>query len=121
MAISLTGCGTSETKDSDDASYAQIAQEEAINMMEESNDYLIVDVRTQEEYDQGHIPGAICIPNENIGIGQPEELTDLNQILFIYCRSGRRSKEAAQKLAEIGYTQVYEIGGINTWPGEIEQ
>ena len=89
--------------------------------METEDDCAIVDVRTQEEYDEGHIVGAICVPNEQIGSAPLEVLPDLNQILLIYCRSGRRSKEAAEKLSNIGYTQVYEFGGINTWTGEIEQ
>ncbi len=121
IAITLTACGSSEPGNSHKSNYTQLSQEKAIAMMEESSDYLIVDVRTQEEYDEGHIPEAVCIPNENIGSEPPEELTDLDQPLFIYCRSGRRSKEAAQKLADMGYAQVYEMGGINTWPGEIEK
>ncbi len=121
MAMSLVACGSTEPGSSHESNYTQLSQEEAIAMMEESNDYLIVDVRTQEEYDEGHIPKAVCIPNETIGSEPPEELTDLDQFLFIYCRSGRRSKEAAQKLADMGYAQVYEMGGINTWSGEIEK
>lgn len=124
MLFALAGCGASDSEGSDptasdNAGYTQISQEEAIAMMEENSGYLIVDVRTQEEFDSGHIPDAICIPNEEIGDAPPAQLTDPEQMLFIYCRSGRRSKEAAQKLADIGYTNVYEIGGINTWPGEV--
>lgn len=121
MAICLTSCGSSGTGNSHESSYIQISQEEAITMMEESSNYLVVDVRTQEEYDEGHIPEAVCIPNETIEKEPPEELGDYEQILFIYCRTGRRSREAAQKLADMGYAQVYEMGGINTWPGEIEK
>ena len=102
-------------------SYTQISQEEARGIMETEDDCAIVDVRTQEEYDEGHIVGAICVPNEQIGSAPLEVLPDLNQILLIYCRSGRRSKEAAEKLSNIGYTQIYEFGGINTWTGEIER
>ena len=124
MLFALAGCGASDSEGSDpagsdSAGYTQISQEEAIAMMEENSGYLIVDVRTQEEFDSGHIPDAICIPNEEIGDATPAQLTDPEQMLFIYCRSGRRSKEAAQKLADLGYTNVYEIGGINTWPGEV--
>ena len=80
---------------------------------------IVVDVRRQDEYDAGHIPGAILIPNESIGTQPPEELPDLDQIILIYCRSGNRSKQAAQKLSDMGYTNIYEFGGINTWTGEI--
>lgn len=99
--------------------YTQISQEEATKMMAEDDGHVIVDVRRQDEYDEGHIPGAICIPNESITDSQPEELSDLNQVILVYCRTGRRSKEAAQKLYDIGYTNIYEFGGISTWPGEI--
>ena len=88
-------------------------------MMATDGTQIVVDVRTQEEYDYGHIPGAICIPNESIGDKQPAELPDLDQIILVYCRSGRRSKEASQKLADIGYTRVYEFGGIIDWTGEV--
>ena len=97
-----------------------ITQDEAKEMMARDDGHILVDVRRQDEYDAGHIPGAILIPNESISDTQPEELPDFNQILLIYCRSGNRSKQAAQKLADIGYTNVYEFGGINTWDGEIE-
>ena len=76
-------------------------------------------LRRQDEYDSGHIPGAILIPNESIGTEQPKELPDLDQVILIYCRSGRRSKEASQKLADMGYTHIYEFGGIIDWTGEI--
>ena len=88
-------------------------------MMEADDGHIIVDVRTQDEFDEGHISGAICIPNESIGDKQPAELPDLDQIILVYCRSGRRSKEASQKLADIGYTRVYEFGGIIDWTGEV--
>lgn len=100
-------------------SYIQISQDEALAMMEEEEDYIIVDVRRQDEYDEGHIPGAILIPNETIGEEPPEELPDRGQIIMIYCRSGNRSKEAALKLFDMGYYNIYEFGGINTWQGEI--
>lgn len=116
VAMVISGCSSSSGSGS---TYTQLSQDEAISMMEESSDYVILDVRTQEEYDEGHIPDAICIPNETIGDQRPEELKNFDQMIFVYCRSGRRSKEAAQKLANLGYTNVYEFGGINTWPGEI--
>ena len=87
--------------------------------MQAESGYVIVDVRRQDEYNAGHIPGAICIPNESIGTQQPVELPDLNQLILVYCRSGNRSKQAARKLADMGYANIVEFGGINTWPGEI--
>ena len=116
MMIALTGCaGSSDT----DSGYTQITQEEAQEMMQLEDMHKIIDVRTQEEFNSGHIPGAICIPNETLGTNPPSELPDKDQVLLIYCRSGNRSKDASQKLADMGYTNVYEFGGINTWTGEI--
>ena len=97
--ILLTGCSIGGTGNS--ASYHQIAQEEAKEMMTKNDGHVIVDVRRQDEYDEGHIPGAVLIPNESITDKQPEQLPDLNQVILIYCRSGRRSKEASQKLADL--------------------
>jgi rhodanese-related sulfurtransferase len=87
--------------------------------MAEKSGYQIIDVRREDEFSQGHIPGAICIPNESINYDMPEELPDPDQMLLVYCRSGRRSKEAAQKLADMGYTNVLEFGGIITWTGSV--
>lgn len=98
--------------------YTQITQEEAKEMMKLNDGHIVVDVRRPDEFETGHIPGAICIPNESIESEPPEELPDLNQIILIYCRSGRRSKEAAQKLFDMGYTRVFEFGGILDWTGE---
>ena len=117
IIVLLSGCA--QPSGSTTASYKQITQEEAKEMMTKDDGHIIVDVRRQDEYDEGHIPGAVLIPNESITDKQPDELPDLNQIILVYCRSGRRSKEASQKLADIGYTNVYEFGGINTWTGEI--
>ena len=117
IIVLLTGCA--QPSNSSAASYKQITQEKAKEMMAKDDGHIIVDVRRQDEYDEGHIPGALLIPNESITDKKPEELPDLNQIVLVYCRSGRRSKEASQKLADIGYTNVYEFGGINTWTGEI--
>ena len=119
--VILTGC-TSQVMDGDDmfrVGYTQIDQETAKEMMARDDGHIIVDVRRQDEYDAGHIPGAILIPNESIGGDPPEALQDYNQIILIYCRSGNRSKQAAEKLASMGYTNIYEFGGINTWTGEI--
>lgn len=116
IIILLSGCTASHSRT--DATYTQITQEEAKVMMDKNDGHIIVDVRRQDEYDTGHIPDAVLIPNESIADKQPEELPDLDQIILVYCRSGRRSKEAAQKLADMGYTNVYEFGGIIDWTGE---
>ena len=97
----------------------QITQDEAKKMMQADDGHVIIDVRRQDEYDSGHIPGAILIPNESIESERPKELPDLDQIILIYCRSGRRSKEASQKLADMGYMRIYEFGGIIDWTGEV--
>ena len=99
--------------------YHRISQDEAKQMMTRDDGHIIVDVRRRDEYDAGHIPGAILIPNESIGTEMPEQLPDRNQVILVYCRSGRRSKEAAQKLANLGYSNLYEFGGILDWKGEI--
>ena len=110
VVLLLNSCG---------ASYMKISQDKAMQMMQEQEDYLIVDVRRPDEFAEGHIAGAINVPNEDITDEMPELLPDKDQLLLIYCRSGNRSKEASQKLADMGYTKVYEFGGINTWEGEI--
>ena len=99
--------------------YTQIDQETAKEMMARDDGHIIVDVRRPDEYDAGHIPGAVLIPNERIGGEPPEELPDTDQIILIYCRSGNRSRQAARKLADMGYTNIYEFGGIITWTGDI--
>ena len=101
-------------------SYRQITQEQAKEMMKADDGHIVVDVRRLDEYDAGHIPGAICVPNESITDKRPAELPDLDQIILVYCRTGRRSKEASQKLFDIGYTNIYEFGGIVDWTGETE-
>lgn len=97
------------------ASYAQITQEEAKEIMDNDSSICILDVRTQEEYDSGHIPDAIMIPHDQITDLAGKTLTDKDQLILVYCRSGSRSKIAAAALAELGYTNVKEFGGINTW------
>ena len=116
--VFLTGCA-SGIQTGKSPAYRQVSQKEASEMMASEEGYLILDVRTHEEYNGGHIPGAICLPNENIGTEQPKELPDLDQLILVYCRSGNRSKQAAKKLADLGYTNIVEFGGINTWTGEI--
>jgi len=104
-----------------DMTYEQISMEEAKQLMADEEGYVILDVRTLEEYTTGHIPGAICLPNENIGTAPPEELPNKEQLILVYCRSGNRSKQASQKLAKMGYTNIKEFGGIMDWDGDIEQ
>ncbi len=113
MIAVMTGCINTEQ-----ITYKQISQEEAAEMMAKDDGHVIVDVRRMDEYIEGHIPGAICIPNENIDQEKPEKLPDTDQIILVYCRSGNRSKQAAEKLAAMGYRNVYEFGGIITWTGE---
>lgn len=100
------------------AEYRKITPEEAKARMDSGEEVLILDVRTKEEYDAGHIPSAILLPNEEIGIEAPELLPDKDAQILIYCRSGRRSAEAAYKLVALGYTGVYDFGGIIDWPYE---
>lgn len=111
----LAGCGAAEQPGN---TYRQVSQQEAAKLMEEQSDYILLDVRTQAEFAQAHIPGAVCIPNETIGTEEIPELPDKNQLILVYCRSGNRSRQAAGKLAQLGYTNVVEFGGINTWTGE---
>ena len=112
----LLGCSQKKPQE---ASYRQISMNEAAAMMEEASGYMILDVRTPEEFAAGHIPDAINIPNEEIGTAQIPELPDQGQLILVYCRSGNRSKQASEKLAALGYSNIVEFGGINSWPGEI--
>ena len=100
-------------------SFNRISQEDAKEMMEMEDGHVIVDVRRQDEYRKGHIPGAVLIPNESISVAPPAELPDKDQVILIYCRTGARSKQAAQKLADMGYTNLYEFGGIMNWTGPV--
>ena len=116
-ALMLTGCaGTSNNKTN---TYRQITMDEAIEMMAEERSYIILDVRRPDEYAAGHIPNAINVPNETIGKDDIPELPDKGQLIMVYCRSGRRSKEASEKLVKLGYTNIVEFGGILDWNGEI--
>ena len=99
--------------------YRQISSSEAQVLMEKESDYIILDVRRADEYAAGHIPGAINVANESIGDKEPAELPDKEQMILVYCRSGNRSKQAAEKLANLGYSNIVEFGGINQWNGEI--
>ena len=113
LILALTGCGSKES------GFRQISMDEATKLMETEENFILLDVRTQEEYAEKHIPGAICIPNETIGTQMPAQLPDKDQLILVYCRSGNRSKQAAGKLAAMGYTNVTEIGGINSWKGDL--
>lgn len=117
--LGLAGCGN-EKKEGSKAEYEQISQEKAKELMDTEKDFVILDVRTQEEYSEGHIAGAVCVPNETIDGSITEQLPDKNQLILVYCRSGNRSKQASKKLADMGYTKIKEFGGINTWEYEIE-
>ena len=115
----LTACGQ-DTENDQGAVYVNITAEEAKEIMDSEEGYIILDARTQEEYDEGHIPGAIVISHEEIVEKAEEVLTDKNQLILVYCRSGRRSKIAAEALLELGYTNIKEFGGIIDWPYEVE-
>jgi rhodanese-related sulfurtransferase len=99
--------------------YRQITMDEAVDMMEKASGYIILDVRRPDEFAAGHVPNAINVPNESIGTAEIPELPDKNQLIMVYCRSGRRSKEASEKLVKLGYTNIVEFGGILDWKGEI--
>ncbi len=113
-ALLLAGCAAPV----EEITYRQVNMDEAITMMEEESGYIILDVRTPEEFADKHIPGAINIANETIGTAEIPELPDKDQLILVYCRSGNRSKQASEKLVALGYTNIVEFGGINDWPGE---
>ena len=122
MLLTACGAGSSEAGGAaSGAAYQEISQEKAKEMMD-TQEVLILDVREQEEYDSGHIPGAVLLP---VGSIDEETAADVipesDTVVLVYCRSGNRSKKAAEALAELGYTGIYEFGGINTWPYEIEK
>ena len=104
-----------------EATYMQITPKEAKEIMNTEDGYVILDVRSQSEYDEKHIPGAILIPDTDIEAKAEDVLTEKDQLILVYCRSGRRSKNAAASLAKMGYTNVKEFGGINDWPYEVEK
>ncbi len=118
LSFALTDCAASATL-SETNTYRQITMSEAVELMEKEENALILDVRTQQEYAAGHIPGAIVIPNETIGTEEIAQLPDKEQLIMVYCRSGNRSKQASEKLAKLGYTNIVEFGGIIDWPGEM--
>ena len=115
----LTACGQNKENDQG-AVYMNITAEEAKVLMDSEEGYIILDVREQDEYNAGHIPGAILIPYTQIEDKADKMLPDKDQLILVYCRSGRRSKLAAEALVELGYTNIKEFGGIIDWPYEVE-
>ena len=120
VALLLTACAQPEEDQQQEAVYVNITAQEAKQIMDTQEGYVILDVRSQEEFDGGHIPGAILIPDTEITEKAEQVLTDKNQLILVYCRSGRRSKLAAEALVELGYTNIKEFGGIIDWPYEVE-
>ena len=116
LLLLLTGCGKPTGTE---LKYRQISMQEAIEIMDTKTGYIILDVRRPDEFALGHIPNAINVPNETISIAPIPELPDKNQRIFVYCRSGRRSKEASEKLVALGYTNIVEFGGILDWTGDV--
>ena len=114
----LSSCGD---PGSSSLGYRQISMDKAVKMMKDEKNYIILDVRRPDEYAEGHIPGAINVPNEEIGTAEIAKLPDKSQLILVYCRSGRRSKEASEKLVGLGYTNIVEFGGILDFKGEIEK
>ncbi len=115
----VCGCNGEKPQEEIKSSYEQITAQQAKEIMGKETGYIIVDARTQEEFDEGHIEGAILIPEYEISQRAEKELPDKNQLILVYCRSGRRSKIASQALVDLGYTNVKEFGGIIDWPYEI--
>lgn len=114
VTFGLTACGGDNNN-----SYEQITPEQAKTIMDTESGYAIIDARTEEEFAEGHIEGAILIPEYEVADRAEKELTDKEQLILVYCRSGRRSKIASEELVKLGYTNVKEFGGIIDWPYEI--
>ena len=119
ILVLLTACGQ-QKEVKQEMAYMNITAQEAKEIMDSQEGYVILDTRTREEYDEGHIPGAILIPYDEILEKAEAQLTDKDQLILVYCRSGRRSKLAAEDLLKLGYTNIREFGGIIDWPYEIE-
>ncbi len=120
IIILLTACEV-ENKEEAMITYKSVSSEEAKQLMDTEEGYIILDVRTEEEYEQGHIKNAVLIPDYEIESRAEKELPDKNQLIMVYCRSGRRSKNASDILASLGYTNIVEFGGIIDWEYEIEK
>lgn len=119
VVILVAGCSSQEKAKEKAVSVNKITAAEAKVMIDGGEDLVILDVRTQEEYDQGHIENAVLIPDTEISAKAPTVLADQNQTILVYCRTGRRSAEAAKKLVDLGYTHIYDFGGIVDWPYEV--
>ncbi len=127
LSIGIAGCSTSETNTdeistteaSDIATVNKINGEKAMEMMASGEPYTLIDVRTQAEYDEGHVEGALLLPVDQLETLASEQLKDKDAVILVYCRSGNRSAQASELLVELGYTNVYDFGGIVDWPGEI--
>ena len=117
-ALLLSSCASD---DGSSGSYRSVSADEAAEIMKSESGYIILDVRRPDEYAEGHIPGAINVPNEEIGTAEISSLPDKAQLILVYCKSGRRSKVAAEKLVKLGYTNIVEFGGILDWKGDIER
>ena len=118
-AMLLTACGQPNTNNQETV-YMNITAQEAKQIMDSEEGYIILDTRTQAEYDEGHIPGAIVISHDEIEEKAEQLLPHKDQLILVYCRSGRRSKLAAEALVKLGYTNIKEFGGIIDWPYEVE-
>ena len=119
LLISLSLFGMTACDGGNNVIYEQITAEQAKTIMDTENDYVIIDARTEEEFAEGHIKNAILIPEYQIANRAEKELPDKEQLILVYCRSGRRSKIASEELVKLGYTNVKEFGGIIDWPYEI--
>ena len=128
LTLLSLGCGAGSAADGgkgsavemkQDRKFVQVSAAEAQKMLAEEEGYILLDVRTPKEYADGHIPNAVNLPNETIGKEPPTILSDKEQRIFVYCRSGRRSQDAAAKLAAMGYTNIVDFGGIMDWRGDV--
>lgn len=119
LLLVLTGCGSTDTDGQNDT-YEKISMSDGIKRMESDEEYILLDVRRADEFEAGHIPGAVNLPNEEIGTEEIPSLPDKEQTIYIYCRSGNRSKQAADKPQALGYTNLIEFGGIIDYTGELE-
>jgi rhodanese-related sulfurtransferase len=120
LLITLSLFGFSACKEGENnLTYEQITAQEAKEIMETQKDYVIIDARTQEEFAEGHIEGAIMIPEYEIANRAEQQLPDKDALILVYCRSGRRSKIASEELVKLGYTNVKEFGGIIDWPYDV--
>lgn len=119
ISLSLFGMTACDGENNKTSTYEQITAEQAKKIMDNEQDYIIIDARTEEEFAEGHIENAILIPEYEIPNRAEEELPDKEQLILVYCRSGRRSKIASEELVKLGYTNVKEFGGIIDWPYEV--